>query len=108
MKRAVLVMLLLICGLAPSVALAAPAAPGPAAAPNGANTPAWLAKNHDDQPDPPPPPASSSRLRGVLAAFMVLSLIGFAVWTKTKKKNLAARNPTAPLRALSPSAEIKS
>jgi flagellar biogenesis protein FliO len=78
----------------PTVAFAAPAASGPAGAPNS-NTPAWLAKNHDDQPDPPPPPASSSRLRGVLAAFMVLSLIGFAVWSKAKKKNLVAKNPTA-------------
>lgn len=92
MKRAVLVLLLMIC---PTVALAAPAATGPAGAPNTANTPAWLQKNHDDQPDPPTPPASSSRLRGVLAAFMVMTLIGFAVWSKAKKKNLVAKNPTA-------------
>ena len=92
MKRAVLVLLLLLC---PTFALAAPAATGPTAAANPANTPAWLSKGHDDQPDPPPPPASASRLRGVLAAFMVLCLIGGAVWSRTKKKNLAAKNPTA-------------
>lgn len=92
MKRAVLVLLLLLC---PTLALAAPAVTGPAPAPNAVATPAWMAKNHDEPPDPPPPPAAASRLRGVLAAFMVLSLIGFAVWTKTKKKNLAIKNPTA-------------
>jgi flagellar biogenesis protein FliO len=92
MKRAVLVLVLLLC---PSIALAAPAGEGPAAAAN-LNTPAWMQKHHDGDPEPPaPPPTSPSRLRGVLAGLMVLTLIGFAIWSKTKKKNLAAKNPTA-------------
>ena len=75
--------------LFPSVALAATDVNAPAHA-----TPAWVSSHHDD-PEPPTPPAAASRVRTLLCALMVMSLIGFAIYTKVKKKTLTAKNPTA-------------
>ena len=88
MKRAILILLLLLC---PSIALAS-ADPAPPAA---ANAPAWITHHHEGDPEPPPPSPAPSRLRGVLAGILVVALIGFAIWTKTRKVALTAKNPMA-------------
>lgn len=89
MKRVVTILFLFLLAV-PNVALAAKDQHA-----GVQSTPAWLSSSHKEDPDPPPPPPAASRVRTFACVFVVLSLIGFAIWTKAKKRTLTAKNPAA-------------